>query len=128
MQFTDFLKKGFLLFFFFAIFLFFLQLIGQLASGTLAAWAGILISLLNFLIGSAIIAWGARKSDKKFYSMFFMGMLIRFALIFIVLFILIKIFQLPQLFLAGSLLVSYFGFMGLEVWIVYKSEQQKGSL
>ena len=126
MLFTDFLKKGFLLFLIFAIFLFFLQLIDQLRTGSFAAWAGITISLFNFLIGSAIIAWGARKSDKRFYSMFFMGMLIRFALIFMVLFVLIKIFQFPQLFLAGSLLVSYFGFMGLEVWIVYKSEQQKG--
>jgi hypothetical protein len=128
MLFTNFLKKGFLLFFFFAIFLFFLQLIGQFKSDFLAAWTGIIISLINFLIGSAIIAWGTPKSDKRFYSMFFIGMLLRFALIFIALFILIKIVHLSQLFLAGSLLISYFGFMGLEVWIVYKSDQQKGTV
>jgi hypothetical protein len=128
MLFTNFLKKGFLLFFFFAIFLLFLQLIGQFKSDILAAWTGIIISLFNFLIGSAIIAWGAPKSDNRFYSMFFIGMLLRFVLIFIVLFILIKIVHLSQLFLAGSLLVSYFGFMGLEIWIVYKSDQQKGTV
>jgi hypothetical protein len=116
MLFTNFLKKGFLLFFFFAIFLLFLQLIGQFKSDILAAWTGIIISLFNFLIGSAIIAWGAPKSDNRFYSMFFIGMLLRFVL------------HLSQLFLAGSLLVSYFGFMGLEIWIVYKSDQQKGTL
>jgi hypothetical protein len=125
MHFKNFLKKGFLLFLFFAIFLIFLQLNGQHTHDLLAAWAGIIISLVNFLIGSAIIAWGAPKSDKRFYSVFFVGMLIRFALIFIVLFILIKFFHFPQLFLAGSLLVSYFAFMGLEIWVVYKSEQQK---
>jgi len=127
-MFFNFLKKGFLLFLFFAIFLIFLQLIDLLQSGFLAGWVGLLISFVNFLTGAAIISWGVTKSDKKFYSLFFTGMLLRFVVIFLVLFILIKIFLLSQLVLLISLLITYFGFMAVEIWIINATAQKKGTL
>jgi hypothetical protein len=120
MKFTIFFKNSFYLFAVFAIFLTFLILAGWLHQGVLAAWVGLCLSLVNFLIGAAILAWGAGKTDREFYGAFFGGMILRFFLIFVLLWILIKKLQLNSLLLTGSLLISYFGFLFLEIWLIHK--------
>ncbi len=126
MKFSVFLKKGFYLLAILAIFLTFLTLFGILETGKFAAWSGLSISFLNFIIGSAIVAWGTGKSDKHFYSAFFGGMFLRFLGVFILLFILIKYVQFDQNTLIVALLASYFCFLGLEIWIIYQLSLKKG--
>ena len=103
------------------------MLAGLLNQGILAAWAGLFLSLGNFLVGAAILSWGAGKSDKDFYGSFFGGMILRFAMLFLLLWILIKYLQLNSLILTGSLLISYFAFMFLEIWLINKYSVSKGS-
>ena len=90
------------------------------------AWFGLGIAFVNFVIGVAIISWGFEKPDKIFYSAFFGGMLVRFVLIFLILFILIKYFNFDRLILVGSLLVAYFAFLGFEIWNIWKFSILRG--
>jgi uncharacterized membrane protein len=120
MHYTQFLKKGFYLFTIFAIFLTFLNLSSIVQEGIGAAWAGLIISFFNFLVGAGIISWGIGKKDSQFYGAFFGGMLFRFLIIFLVLLLLVKKFNLHQLALVISLLLTYFGFLFLEIWILNK--------
>lgn len=127
MKLVNFFKKGFLLFLFFAIFLTISALFGLSNEVVKAGWLGLGLSSLNFIAGAAILSWGTTKSDKKFYSAFFGGMLSRFATLFILLFVLIKVFQVQQIALLISLLITYFSFMAIEIWIIYRSSQARGS-
>jgi hypothetical protein len=117
-RFIYFFKKGFYLFAIFAIFLTFLDYIGIIQKGTIAAWIGLGISFVNFLAGAGIISWGIEKKESQFYGAFFGGMLFRFLIIFMVLLLLIKKFNMHQLALVISLLSTYFGFLFLEIWIL----------
>ncbi|OGB68963.1 MAG: hypothetical protein A2Y94_02955 [Caldithrix sp. RBG_13_44_9] len=127
MKFTIFFKNSFYLFAVFAIFLTFLTLAGWLNQGVIAAWVGLLLAWFNFLIGAAILAWGAGKTDRDFYGAFFSGMILRFILIFVLLWFLITNLQLNSLILAGSLLISYFGFLFLEIWLIHKHSVTRSS-
>ena len=127
MKLLNFFKKGFLLFLFFAIFLTFSTVFGLPNDVVKAGWLGLGLSTLNFVAGAAILSWGAAKSDKKFYSAFFGGMLGRFATLFILLFVLIKIYQVQQIALLISLLITYFSFLTIEIWIIYRSSQERSS-
>ena len=119
-HFIHFFKKGFYLFAIFAIFLTFLGYSGIIHKGIGAAWAGLGISFVNFLAGAEIISWGINKKDSQFYGAFFGGMLIRLLIIFMVLLLLIKKFNINQLALVISLLLTYFGFLFVEIWILNK--------
>jgi hypothetical protein len=127
MKLRNFFKKGFLLFLFFAIFLTISALFSVSKEVVIAGWLGLGLSSLNFIAGAAILSWGATKSDKKFYSAFFGGMLSRFAILFILLFVLIKVYQIQQIALLISLLITYFSFLAIEIWIIYRSSQARGS-
>ncbi len=127
MKFFNFFKKSFLLLATFAIFLTFLMTAGFLKEAVTEAWIGLAISYLNFLGGTVVIVWGINKSDKQFYTAYFGGMFIRFSVMFILLFILLKYFHLGQLSLILSLLITYFSFLALEIWIINQSMQSKGN-
>ncbi len=120
MHYTYFLKKGFYLFTIFAIFLTFLDLSNIIQEGVGSAWAGLFISFFNFLLGAGIITWGIGKKDNQFYGAFFGGMLFRFLIIFLVLLLLVKKYNVHQLVLVISLLLTYFAFLFLEIWILNK--------
>lgn len=126
MKFADFLKKSFYLLAFFAILLAFLTLGNVLEQHVTAAWAGLAISFVNFLLGVAIISWGIDRPDKQFYSAFFGGMILRLALIFTVLFILIQFVGMHEQVLVVSLLLTYFSFLVLEIWDVNKFAAMRG--
>jgi len=123
----DFFKKGFLLFLFFAIFLTFSTVFGLTEEMISAGWIGLGLSFINFMAGGAIISWGVTKSDKKFYSAFFGGMLARFAVLFALLFVCIKIYKIQQFVLLISLLITYFSFLAIEIWIIYRSALARGN-
>ena len=127
MKLVNFFKKGFLLFLFFAIFLTISALFGFSNEVVKAGWLGLGLSSLNFIAGAAILSWGAAKSDKKFYGAFLGGMLSRFATLFVMLWVLIKVFQVQQIALLLSLLITYFSFLAIEIWIIYRSSQARGS-
>ena len=127
MKFWDFFKKGFLLFLFFAIFLTFSAVFGLADDVIIAGWIGLGLSFFNFIAGSAIISWGVTKSDKKFYGAFFGGMIGRFAALFALLFISIKIYKIQQFALLISLLITYFSFLAIEIWIIYRASLARGN-
>ena len=127
MKLVNFFKKGFLLFLFFAIFLTISALFGLSNEVVKAGWLGLGLSSLNFIAGAAILSWGTTKSDKKFYGAFLGGMLSRFATLFVMLWVLIKVFQVQQIALLLSLLITYFSFLAIEIWIIYRSSQARGS-
>ena len=89
----------------------------------IGAGIGFLISYLNALAGFAIISRGYRQSLNKFMAYFYGGMILRFLLIFGTLFILIVGFEIPIVALLLSLCVSYFIFLGLEIYIIYKNAE-----
>lgn len=127
MRFSHFFKKGFLLFLLFAILLLILTGAGIISGHTEDAWVGLGIGLINYLAGAAVLAWGIPREDKIFYGAFFGGMLSRFFLIFLILFVLIKYYHFNELFLVGSLLIAYFGFLMLEIWHIWKFSMMKGT-
>jgi len=100
---------------------------GFVRTGILAAWCGLLISYINFLAGAYTVAWGIKKSDKLFYAAFFSGMLARFVIILIILFVLLKYVDLNRVSLMLSLLVTYFSFLALEILIIHESSLTRGS-
>ncbi len=126
MDFSGFFKKSFYLFLIFTILLTFLIVTGAINKGIWAAWAGLITAFLNSVAGAAIISWGYGRSEKEFYSAFFGGMIVRFALIFLVLFVLIKIAGLHQAVLVISLLLSYFSYLILELWEINKYASVRG--
>ncbi len=127
MSFGYFFKKSFLLFALYAILLAFLLQFLEISSMGLALGAGLVISFLNSVAGFATISYGFGKPDKTFYGFFFGGMLIRFLLMFFILFLLIKGFQMAITPLVISLLITYFSFLILEIWSVHKLAGLKGN-
>lgn len=120
MIFWLFFKKGFYFFLVVAIFGFVLQKVNFLNSYNTEVWAGLIIASLNFLLGSAIISWGFQKGNKQFMGSFFGGMIVRFFLMFLILFVLVKYFDYHINYLAGSLLFNYFGYLVIEIWTISK--------
>lgn len=84
------------------------------------AGIGLIISYANTLIGFAIISWGYKRSLNKFLASIYGGMIFRFLLIFGLLFLLIVAFEMPTAALLISLCVSYFIFLGLEIYVLHK--------
>jgi len=126
MRFSDFLKKGFLLFGTFAIFIAILQATRVVGEGIWAVWAGIIIAFLNFVVGVFLLSWGFEKEDKYFYSAYYGGMIGRLIFIFISLFVLIRFFHFDKAASLVSLIFFYFAFLVLEVWMITKNSALKG--
>ena len=84
------------------------------------AGVGLAISYVNTLIGFAIISWGYQRSLNRFLGSIYGGMIFRFLLIFGILFVLIVAFNMPATALLISLCVSYFIFLGLEIYVIHK--------
>ena len=126
MKFSYFFKKGLLLFSLFALFLVLISAVGIIKVSHEAAWLGLFIGFLNFLAGASIVCWGFEKPDKIFYGAFFGGMLSRFLLIFLILFIFIELAKFNQYLLVGSLMITYFGFLVLEIWHIWKFSSIRG--
>ncbi len=82
---------------------------------------GILLGYLNTLIGFALIAWGYPRSQNAFLGAVFGGMIFRFLLLFLLLFILITAVQIEMIPLIISLLLTYFVYLGIEIWFVNKN-------
>ncbi|MEJ2637442.1 MAG: hypothetical protein P8184_19410 [Calditrichia bacterium] len=110
----------------FAILFTFLSVVDLLGGEVRSAWAGLVISFFNSIAGAAILSWGIEKPDKEFYGAFFGGMIVRFALIFLALYVLIKVFSFNETVLVISLVVTYFFYLGLEIWIVNKYAAVRG--
>lgn len=91
----------------------------------LGIFIGLLISYINTLLGYAIILWGYKRSMNKFMASFYGGMIFRFLLIFVVLFVLIVAFEIPIISLIVSLGISYFIFLGLEIYIIHRYSDSK---
>lgn len=125
-DFIDYLKKSLVLFMGMAVFGTVILVLGADREESLAASLGLLMSFANSLLGFAIISFGHKRSINEFMAMFYGGMIFRFLLIFGILFVLIVSFQMPVLPLLAFLCVSYFVFLGLEVFIINKySESTK---
>lgn len=122
-----FLKKGFYLFTILAIFLTIFSLCGMLPYGTIAAWIGLLIGYLNFIGGTTAISSAISKPDKQFLGIIFGGMIIRFVLIFAILFILIEILELDKITMIAALFISYLGFLVLEIWQIHQFALSRGN-
>lgn len=98
---------------------------GRVSPAPLAT--GIGISFGNALLGFAILAWGFRRSHARFMLSVFGGMILRFLLIFSLLFVLIGALKMNQVILISSLMITYFLFMGLEIFQIQKCSDRKGS-
>jgi O-antigen/teichoic acid export membrane protein len=85
----------------------------------IGAGIGLIISYANTLIGFAIISWGYKRTFNKFLASIYGGMIFRFLLIFGILFVLIVGFEMPAAALIISLCVSYFVFLGLEIYVIH---------
>lgn len=126
MKFMVFFKKGFFLFFIFAIFLTILMITNLVNNDINAAWIGLILGFLNFIAGIAALSSGISRPDNQFFIIFFGGMILRFTLIFISLFLLIKLLDIHKVLLISSLLFSYVSFMILEIWQVRQSSISRG--
>ncbi len=126
MNFMFFFKKGFFLFFIFAIFLTILMLTNLVNNDINAAWIGLTLGFLNFIAGVATISSGITKPDNRFFIIFFGGMALRFTFLFVSLFLLIKLLDIHKVLLISSLLFSYVSFMILEIWQVRQSSISRG--
>ena len=79
----------------------------------------------NALVGFAIINWGYKRSQVKFFFSVFGGMIFRFLLIFAILFILMGSLKASIFTLLASLMVVYFVFLGLEIYQFHKYSDLK---
>lgn len=128
MSFWAYLKKSLLL-------LFLCMLVGGAA---FARWnseeirsaiaIGVAIAYGNALMGFGFLKWGIKQSQHIFFLSIYGGIIFRFLLIFSLLFILIGALQINQVALILSLIVTYFLFLALEIYQVYKfSDTRKES-
>jgi hypothetical protein len=102
------------------ILLFFLQLFGR-SDKIWDAAIGLSIAYVNSLAGLLFICWGYNKSQNKFLGAVYASIIFRFLLIFSLLFILIGVLNFEALVLILTLCISYFSFMGLEIYVVNKN-------
>ncbi len=80
---------------------------------------GIGLGYANALLGFAFLAWGYRRSNKKFMISVIGGMILRFMLLFSFLFILIVASKMAKTPLIVSLIGVYFAFLALELVQIY---------
>lgn len=81
---------------------------------------GVAIAYGNALLGFVLLNWGIKQSQHIFFLSIYGGIILRFLLIFSLLFILIGALQLNQVALVLSLIATYFLFLALEIYQVYK--------
>lgn len=89
-------------------------------------WMALGISYGNFVIGVGVLAWGFGKADKQFYAAFLGGMIVRFILMFIILWMLIKLFHYPMFVLILALIFFYFSFLVVEILGIVQSSSLRG--
>lgn len=100
---------------------------GTGADASRAVWVGVAISYANTLIGFAIVNWGFRQSQQVFFAALYGGIIFRFLLIFVLLFILIGALKMNRVALVASLVATYFLFLGLEIFQIHKfSDTERG--
>lgn len=126
MNFLRFFRWAVFLFLFFGVFIYFLLKWLSLPNMETAIWTGLLISFGNGLAGFALIAIGMRLTHSQFMVIVFGGMFFRILLIFSLLFILIRAFEMNYVALLISLLVTYFSFMVLEIIYLHKFSEKMG--
>ena len=126
MNFLFFLKKSFYLLGLMAIFSLAMLTKGFLSGYHNSIFTGFIIATLNFWGGVAIISWGFEKSEKEFFTAFIGGMFVRFALMFAAIFASLKIFNLDQVALIVTLIVSYFLYIAIEIWGILKISALRG--
>lgn len=114
MSFFSFFKRSLLLLFFCAMVGYIAFTIGDISQSALI-W-GIGIGYGNVLVGFPILRWGFDKPHKYFLLSVYGGMILRFLLIFSLIFILIVAFKMEMVTFLVSLMGSYFLFLGLEVY------------
>jgi hypothetical protein len=85
---------------------------------------GYLISLLNVIIGYALISKGFDKKVKSFMVIVFGGMLVRMVFVAILLFILLYFAQLEPVSLVASVFFFYFLFISIEIIFIHKKSIQ----
>lgn len=87
--------------------------------------AGLSISFFNAILGFAILAWGFKQSHNRFLGSVFGGIILRFLLIFSLLFVLIGALNFDRVALMLSLVSTYFLFMGLEIFQIHRYTDTK---
>lgn len=121
MSYWSFFKKNLMIFLILALIsLFFLKLFGK-SDKIRDAAIGLSISYVNSLIGFLFIYWGYNKSQNRFLGALYVSIIFRFLLIFSLLFVLIGILNFEALVLILTLCISYFSFMGLEIYLINKN-------
>ena len=80
----------------------------------IAVRVGLIISFGNAILGFAILNWGFGRSHNAFLLSVYGGIILRFLLIFLLLFILIGALKFDGVALIFSLVTTYFLFIGLE--------------
>lgn len=119
-KFVDYLKLSFLFFLGLALLAALILISVGNHYDRIGAAVGLAISYGNTLLGFAIISWGYKRSINEFMASFYGGMIFRFLLIFVVLFVLIVTLKIEVIALIISLCVSYFVFLGLEIYLIHK--------
>ncbi len=114
MSFFSFFRRSLVLLFFCAAVAF--AAIGWLEAGKEEVLWGIGIGYGNALLGFAILRWGFDKSHQQFMISIYGGMILRFLLIFSLIFLLIVAFKMDTVTFLVSLMGSYFVFLGLEIF------------
>jgi predicted permease len=90
------------------------------ADTKIAVGVGLAISFGNAILGFALLSWGFKRSHNAFLLSVYGGTILRFLLIFSLLFILIGALNLDRVALIFTLVATYFLFMGLEIFQIHK--------
>gem|GEM_PF-5978767 len=125
MKFRHFLKPGIFLLLIIIVMTEGFIAVFHLGSARRTIYSGVAISFGNALIGYAAISWGFHRSQHKFLASVYGSMIFRFLLIFSLLFILIGAFNLDAVQLVSSLMITYFLFLGLEIFQLHKLNTSK---
>jgi len=86
---------------------------------------GAILTTVNVLLGYAAIEYSLGKSTTTFFKFVIGGMGIRLFLMAVILFLLIKVFQLHVGALVGSMGIFYMVFLTLEVFYIQKKINSK---
>jgi hypothetical protein len=96
--------------------LFILYQTGKIEYATLrASFAGIIIALVNYLIGFYLLKIGLNKPDKLFLTIVMGGMVIRLFLVLISIIISIKLLKISQDSFIFAIFTFYIFFLTLEI-------------
>jgi hypothetical protein len=85
---------------------------------------GYLLSLLNILIGYALISNAFEKKQKSFMIIVFGGMGVRMLFVAVVLLILLYIARLEPVSLVSSVFFFYFLFTSIEIKFLYRKSSK----